>query len=121
MAFASEISRTRSGGASGRWRARASAARQAYSALAESFMARGVGPSVRRIGSVRFGSELAAVERVEAAFGLGLAGPAARPLVRLARGDRPGAGSAADRRIAPVVQRVVGDLVRHHERPDVPV
>src|SRR4051812_29453815 len=63
-------------------------------------------------------SQLAAVQRVQAALGLGLAGPAAGALV-LAGGDGASARPAADRRIALVVQRVVGDLVRHDERPDV--
>src|SRR4051794_34139726 len=121
MALASAISRIRTGEPSGLGRARARTARQAYSALAEIFMsAPGHGPVPRSSPAPdRPPSQLAAVERVEAALGLRLAGPPARPLV-VALGDRPGAGPAADRREAPVVHRVVRDIVGHDEGPDVP-
>src|SRR5262245_15743852 len=47
---------------------------------------------------------------VDPALELAAAGPAAGPLV-LARDNRSGAGNAADRRVAAIVQRVVRDLV----------
>src|SRR5262245_54478561 len=47
---------------------------------------------------------------VDPAFELVRAGPSTRPLV-LADDDRPRARDAADRRVALVVQRVVGNLV----------
>src|SRR4051794_31968404 len=99
MAFASAISRIRTGEPSGFGRARARTARQAYSASAEIFMipsCPGLDPRSSPVPDPSR-SKLAAVERVEAAFGLRLAGPAARPLV-VALGDRPGAGPAPDRR-----------------------
>src|SRR4051794_13874702 len=100
-----EISRIRVGGSSGRWRASARIARQAYSALAEIFMKRNAlvlrhmrrsqsghrsgrrSRSSRAVvhdadadGRAAARSELAAVEGMQAALGLGLAGPSARAL-----------------------------------------
>src|SRR5215216_5548570 len=54
---------------------------------------------------------------VDAALELVRAGPPARALV-LARGDRPRAVDAPDRRVPLVVQRVVGDLVDGDVRVD---
>src|SRR5215211_985108 len=54
---------------------------------------------------------------MDAALELPRAGPASRALV-LATADRTGAGDAADRGIARVVQRVVGDLVDREVRGD---
>ena len=48
-----------------------------------------------------------------------LSEPAQRPALLLVRPRRPGAGHAADRAVAGVVQRVVGDLVGHDVAPDV--
>src|SRR5262245_61275595 len=45
------------------------------------------------------------------------AGPAACALL-LVRGDRPGAGNAADRTVARLVERVVGNLVHLDVGPD---
>src|SRR4051812_10639505 len=104
-----EISRIRTGGSSGFPRARARTARHAYSAFAEIFMNNLLEPAShgdRGRGGRGDRSELAAVERVQAALGLRLARPAAGPLV-LAGGHRAGAGPAADRGIALVVERVV--------------
>src|SRR5262245_58564438 len=109
MSFASAISRMRTGGSSGRCRASATIARQAYSAFAEIFI--GSSRVERRI------LELAAVKRVKAAFGLRLAGPPARPLVLLPRDNGFRAGPTSDRGIALIVERIVRHLVRHDEGP----
>src|SRR4051794_41186167 len=121
MPCASEISRMRTGGSPARCRARARTARQAYSAFAEIFMRSGIPEALTRSGSKsgrrgpdrgrRSGaSKLTAVERMQPAFGLRLARPAAGPFV-LAGADGPRAGPAADRGKALVVERVVGDMV----------
>src|ERR1700722_17119901 len=117
MLFDSAISRIRTGVSSDRGRARSRIARQAYSAFAEIFMDSSM-PFVSVELASRRKSELAAVERVQAAFGLGLARPSAGSLV-VALVDGPGAGPAADRGISLVVERVVGDVVGHDKRPDV--
>ena len=54
---------------------------------------------------------------VDPALELVRAGPAARPLL-LVRRDRPGAGNAADRAVARLVERVVGNLVHLDVGPD---
>src|SRR3954462_13212567 len=54
---------------------------------------------------------------MNAAFELVGAGPAACALL-LVGGGGPGAGNAADRPVARLVQRVVGDLVHGDVRPD---
>ena len=70
------------------------------------------------MGKSRRFSELAAVERVQAAFRLGLARPATRPFV-FSRRHGPRARPAADRRITLIVQRVIRHVVGHDKRPDV--
>src|SRR5215510_5085010 len=54
---------------------------------------------------------------VDPALELVRPGPAARPLL-LVGCDRPGAGDAADRAVARLVERVVGNLVHLDVRPD---
>src|SRR3954468_11064203 len=106
MPCVSEISRIRTGGSSGLTRARASTARQAYSDFAEIFMNTSHGSqggrSTPRNPAVCTRSKLATVQRVEAAFGLGLTGPASRPFVVTGR-DSLRARPAADRGEALVV------------------
>src|SRR6516165_7469238 len=101
MSNDSEICRIRSGGASGPCRARATAARHPYSAFAEIF----IEPIVPgQLGADT--SKLTAIQGVQPTLGLRLTGPPARAFV-LARGHRPGARPAANRRLALVMQRVV--------------
>src|SRR5262245_26420200 len=56
--------------------------------------------------------------RVEAAFGLREAGPAAGAVI-LVGVDGARAGPAADARVALIVERIIRDPVLHDEGPDV--
>src|SRR5437660_1783483 len=84
--------------------ASSSMATQAYSALAETLMSDAAASLV--------------LDDVQAALFLRQARPAAGPLV-FALGDRPGAGPAADARVALVVQRVIGHVMLQDEVPHV--
>ena len=63
-------------------------------------------------------SELTAIERMKAAFGLRMSGPTAGPVIFTGR-DRTGAWPAANRGIALIVQRVIGYVMRDDIRPDI--
>src|SRR5438445_8580211 len=67
---------------------------------------------------IPYPSSLIPSPRMQAAFELGGAGPAAGA-VGLVGADRPGAGPAADARIAPIVKGIVRHVVVENELPDV--
>src|SRR6266542_2057767 len=87
-------------------------AKQAYSALAETFM--GLLSRKRLSNAAAF----LVFDDVQAALLLDGAGPAAGALVA-AGAHRLRAGPAANARVALVVQRVVRHVVLHYERPDL--
>src|SRR3984893_190293 len=95
--------------------ASSSMAIHAYSALAETRMS----STCCYLLSWSDAAAALVLDDVQAALLLDLARPAPGPLI-LAVGDRPGAGPAADARVALVVQRIVGHLVLDHKCPHVP-
>src|SRR5262249_15749658 len=137
MPYGPEISRMRSGAASGPCRASASAARHSYSAFAEIFIGTMIPRSPEKEWQSHFedskpvqlggepdsavrgaASKLTAIKRVQATFRLRLTSPSTRSLI-LACGNRTCARPAADRCVALIVERVIRHPVSDNKGPDI--